>query len=98
MPTSMLSLPLSGRPSSVPLHPQEPLFQDTTTKAKIFHTREDVAAALLVLRAQPRLSPSRPLAIRVPTRREARRSPGPPARRPRVVTPSVADLIVVKVC
>jgi len=66
------------------------------TKAEIFRTREDVAAALLVLHARSRLSPSRPLIGRVPTRREARRSP--PARRPRVVTPSVADLIVMKVC
>jgi hypothetical protein len=56
-------------------------------------TREDVAAALLALHAQPRLGPSRPLLARGPTRPEEGQSP-PPARRPRVVTPSLRNLIL----
>ena len=55
-------------------------------------SREDVAAALLTLHAQPRLGPSRPLLARGPTRPEEGQSP--PARRPRVVTPSLRNLVL----
>jgi len=59
-------------------------------------TREDVAAALLALRAQPRLGPSRPVrpvSQRPPPLTEVAQSP-PPARRQRVVTPSLWNLVL----
>jgi hypothetical protein len=58
--------------------------------AKSSATREDVAAALLALRSQPRLGPSRPVLPRPPPRTEVAQ---PPPRRPRVVTPSLRNLV-----
>ena len=55
-------------------------------------SREDVAAALLALHAQPRLGPSRPQLAHLPVRTEAKQSP--PARRLRVVTPSLRNLVL----
>lgn len=55
-------------------------------------TREDVAAALLALHAQPRLGPSQPLVTRLPSQSQAR--PSSPPRRPRVVTPSLRNLVL----
>lgn len=55
-------------------------------------SREDVAAALLALHAQPRLGPSRPQLAHLPVRTESKQPP--PARRPRVVTPSLRNLVL----
>lgn len=54
-------------------------------------TREDVAAALLALHSQPRLGPSRPVLLQPPPRTEVAQ---PPPRRPRVVTPSLRNLVL----
>lgn len=53
-------------------------------------TREDVAAALLVLHSQPRLGPSRPVLPRPPPQIEVAQ---PPPGRPRVITPSLRNLV-----
>ena len=55
-------------------------------------TREDVAAALLTLHSQPRLGPSRSVLPRPPNQTEVAQSP--PARRRRVVTPSLRNLVL----
>jgi hypothetical protein len=55
-------------------------------------TREDVAAALLTLHSQPRLGPSRPVLPRTTNVTEAAQAP--PARRPRVVSPSLRNLVL----
>ena len=55
-------------------------------------SREDVAAALLALHAQPRLGPSQPLVTRLPPQSQAR--PSSPPRRRRVVTPSLRNLVL----
>ncbi|KAF8269259.1 hypothetical protein EI94DRAFT_1829056 [Lactarius quietus] len=59
-------------------------------------TREDVAAALLALRAQPRLSSSsRPALPNVMTQPAAVQTPHhPPPRRSRVVSPSLRNLVL----
>ncbi|KAH9961517.1 hypothetical protein BC827DRAFT_322929 [Russula dissimulans] len=63
-----------------------------STVPKPSTTREDVAAALLSLHAQPRLGPSRPGLAQLPTQTES--APPPPARRSRVVTPSLRNLVL----
>ena len=55
-------------------------------------TREDVAAALLTLHSQPRLYPSRPVLPQPPNQTDFVQPP--PARRRRVVTPSLRNLIL----
>lgn len=55
-------------------------------------TREDVAAALLALHAQPRLGPSQSV-HHIPTTQNEAPQP-PPARRRRVVTPSLRNLVL----
>jgi hypothetical protein len=56
-------------------------------------TREDVAAALLALHSQPRFGPSsRPVLPRPPPKMEVVQPP--PPRRPRVVTPSLRNLVL----
>ncbi|KAI9437562.1 hypothetical protein H4582DRAFT_283207 [Lactarius indigo] len=63
--------------------------------AKSPTTREDVAAALLALRAQPRLSSSRPAPPNVWTQLAAEtQQQHPPARRSRVVSPSLRNLVL----
>jgi hypothetical protein len=54
-------------------------------------TREDVAAALLALHSQPRLGPSLPVLPRPPPQTEFTQ---PPPRRPRVITPSLRNLVL----
>jgi hypothetical protein len=54
-------------------------------------TREDVAAALLALHSQPRLGPSRPVLPRPPPQTEVAQ---PAPRRPRVITPSLRNLVL----
>jgi hypothetical protein len=60
--------------------------------SKASTSREDVAAALLALHAQPRLGPSQPQVADLPVRTEAKQAP--PARRPRVITPSLRNLVL----
>jgi hypothetical protein len=55
-------------------------------------TREDIAAALLTLHSQPRLGPSRPVLPRATNQTEVAQPS--PARRPRVVTPSLRNLVL----
>ena len=65
--------------------------------AKPSTTREDVAAALLALRAQPRLGSSRPAPPNVWTAQPtAETQPHPPAstRRSRVISPSLRNLVL----
>jgi len=64
-----------------------------STESKSSTTREDVAAALLSLHAQPRLGPFRPVLAQLPTQTESA-PPPPPARRSRVVTPSLRNLVL----
>lgn len=59
---------------------------------KSLTTREDVAAALLSLHAQPRLGSSQPLVTRLPPQSQA--GPSSPPRRSRVVTPSLRNLVL----
>lgn len=63
--------------------------------AKSPTTREDVAAALLALRAQPRLSSSRPVLSNVWTQPAAEtQQQHPTARRSRVISPSLRNLVL----
>lgn len=57
-------------------------------------TREDVAVALLALRAQPRLSSSRSVLPNVWTQSAAGSQHPAPARRSRVVSPSLRNLVL----
>ena len=57
-------------------------------------TREDVAAALLALRAQPRLSSSRPALPSIGTQPAAEMQHPPPSRRSRVISPSLRNLVL----
>jgi hypothetical protein len=73
----------------------------SSNHAKPSTTREDVAAALLALRAQPRLSSSRPAPPNVwtspppPVAAATETQPHPPpARRSRVVSPSLRNLVL----
>jgi hypothetical protein len=73
----------------------------SSNHAKPSTTREDVAAALLALRAQPRLSSSRPAPSNVWTpppaaaaAAESQTHPPAPARRSRVVSPSLRNLVL----
>src|SRR6266702_8437424 len=65
-----------------------------SSHAKPSTTREDVAAALLALRAQPRLSSSRSTLPNVWTQPAAETQPHPPARRSRVISPSLRNLVL----
>jgi hypothetical protein len=62
--------------------------------AKPSTTREDVAAALLALRAQPRLSSSRPVLPNTVTQPVADMQHLPPVRRSRVISPSLRNLVL----
>jgi len=55
-------------------------------------TREDVAAALLALHAQPRLGSSRPPLVQLSL--QTKNVDPPPARRSRVVSPSIRNLVL----
>jgi hypothetical protein len=67
---------------------------NTSNHSKPSTTREDVAAALLALRAQPRLSSSRSALPNVRTQPAAETQHHPPARRSRVISPSLRNLVL----
>lgn len=77
-------------PSSRPPLPTYNKSYSPDTKSSA--TREDVAAALLALHSQPRLGPSRPVLPRPPPQTEVAQPP--PPRRPRVITPSLRNLVL----
>ena len=81
------------RPSAPSRAPLSRYNKSYPPNAKSPTTREDVAAALLSLRAQPRLGPSRPVLVQLPSPTEDVEPPLP-VRRSRVVSPSLRNLVL----
>ncbi|KAI0267063.1 hypothetical protein BC834DRAFT_842762 [Gloeopeniophorella convolvens] len=71
-----------------------PRYNKSAPDTKASATREDVAAALLALHAQPRLGPSRMAPAQAPAQTRTVEAQPAPARRSRVVSPSLRNLVL----